>query len=127
MAVRRQATTRRAGMAIFAGLLPTTLAGSMERESRQVPEQSRPRASELWCTAGTAVVHRPFDACSHRSCRNRDQGCRALVLEGGISDNYTYYCLLASRVALQASGRGTTFLELSAIALGAHPLPIPPI
>ena len=49
------------------------------------------------------------------------------MLEGGISDNYTYYCLLASRVALQASGRGTTFLELSAIALGAHPLPIPPI
>lgn len=59
------------------------------------------------------------------SCTN--QGCRSLVpVSHYVSPDYVYYALVASRPVLQASGKGTTFMELSAGALGIHPLPFPP-
>ena len=59
------------------------------------------------------------------SCTN--QGCRALVPEGARAyTGYIYYTLLASRPILQAAGKGTTFLELSAELLGLHAVPFPP-
>ena len=59
------------------------------------------------------------------SCTN--QGCRALIPESArMCSDYTYYSLLASRQVLQAAGKGTTFLELSAGLLGLHMVPFPP-
>jgi len=59
------------------------------------------------------------------SCTN--QGCRALVptTRRTLAD-FVYYSLVASRPVLQASGKGTTFMELAAGALGAHAVPFPP-
>lgn len=59
------------------------------------------------------------------ACTN--QGCRALVplARSGVAD-LTYYSLVASRDVLRASGKGTTFKELAADALGLHPVPVPP-
>jgi type I restriction enzyme S subunit len=60
------------------------------------------------------------------SCTN--QGCRALVSdERRAIASFVYYALTASRSILQASGKGTTFMELAAGALGAHAIPLPPI
>lgn len=60
------------------------------------------------------------------SCTN--QGCRALVptMRHAQAD-FVYYSLVASRPVLQASGKGTTFMELAAGALGAHVVPFPPV
>ena len=59
------------------------------------------------------------------SCTN--QGCRTLIPEGARAyAGYIYYTLLASRPTLQAEGKGTTFLELSAELLGLHTVPFPP-
>lgn len=59
------------------------------------------------------------------SCTN--QGCRALVsVTGGAVPDFVYSALVASRPVLQASGKGTTFLELAAGALGIHAVPFPP-
>lgn len=60
------------------------------------------------------------------SCTN--QGCRALVGSSRTScSDYFYYVLVASKPVLQASGKGTTFLELSTSALASHGVPAPPI
>jgi type I restriction enzyme S subunit len=57
------------------------------------------------------------------SCTN--QGCRALIPRAGrVSADFTYYALKASRDLLQAAGKGTTFMELSAGALGMHVVPL---
>ena len=59
-------------------------------------------------------------------CTN--QGCRALVpFQKDIDSDYFYFTLLASKPVLQASGKGTTFLELSTTSLGQQPIPLPPI
>ena len=56
-----------------------------------------------------------------------NQGCRTLVPLGPTQSDFAYYALLASRDVLQAAGKGSTFMELSAFDLGAHRLPTPPI
>lgn len=62
---------------------------------------------------------------SLEACTN--QGCRALVPGGARANaDFLYYSLIASRVVLQAAGKGTTFMELSAGNLGLHALPFPP-
>ena len=59
------------------------------------------------------------------SCTN--QGCRALIPEAAVvCTDYIYYSLCASHRVLQAAGKGTTFLELSAGLLGLHSIPFPP-
>lgn len=59
------------------------------------------------------------------SCTN--QGCRTLVPEGNRAySDYLYYVLVASRPLLEAVGKGTTFMELSADLLGLHIVPFPP-
>ncbi|HSO81162.1 restriction endonuclease subunit S [Thiocapsa sp.] len=60
------------------------------------------------------------------SCTN--QGCRALVsVDRRVSSDYFYYSLTASRPVLQAAGKGTTFMELSAGLLGLHEVLFPPL
>lgn len=55
-----------------------------------------------------------------------NQGCRSLVSEDkNVSTDFFYYALVASRDVLQAVGKGTTFMELSAGALASHFVPIP--
>lgn len=62
---------------------------------------------------------------SRESCTN--QGCRTLVPKGSYTySDYLYYALLASRPLLEAAGKGTTFMELSADLLGSHIVPFPP-
>lgn len=62
---------------------------------------------------------------SRESCTN--QGCRTLVPKGSCTyPDYLYYALLASRPLLEAAGKGTTFMELSADLLGSHTVPFPP-
>lgn len=62
---------------------------------------------------------------SRKSCTN--QGCRTLVPKGsGAHPDYLYYVLLAFRPLLEAAGKGTTFMELSANLLGSHIAPFPP-
>lgn len=56
-----------------------------------------------------------------------NQGCRALT-PGPTSDaRYTAYSLVAARQELDAQGRGTTFMEVSASQFLAIPLPLPPL
>ncbi|MBX9810349.1 MAG: restriction endonuclease subunit S [Burkholderiales bacterium] len=58
------------------------------------------------------------------ACTN--QGCRALVqITKNALPEFVYYVLVASRPVLQATGKGTTFMELGAGALGSHPIPLP--
>ena len=62
---------------------------------------------------------------SRESCTN--QGCRTLVPKGSCAHpDYLYYVLLAFRPLLEAAGKGTTFMELSANLLGSHIVPFPP-
>ena len=56
-----------------------------------------------------------------------NQGCRTLVPLGPAQSEFAYYALLASRDVLQAAGKGSTFMELSASDLAAHRLPSPPV
>ncbi|MDX9708507.1 MAG: restriction endonuclease subunit S [Trichloromonas sp.] len=56
-------------------------------------------------------------------CTN--QGCKALVPQGGQNSRYCAYLLLVSTGELNILGRGTTFLELSGDALGKFPFPLP--
>jgi len=58
-------------------------------------------------------------------CTN--QGCRSLVPRGGRSGPYFLAQFVAARPELQATGRGTTFAELSATGLGAAALADPPL
>jgi type I restriction enzyme S subunit len=58
-------------------------------------------------------------------CTN--QGCKALVPQGGQNSRYCIYLLLVSTGELSILGRGTTFLELSGDALGKFPFPFPPL
>ncbi|MYK01753.1 MAG: hypothetical protein F4037_07375 [Gemmatimonadales bacterium] len=55
-----------------------------------------------------------------------NQGCRTLVPTAGVVSGFAYYSLLASREVLQATGKGSTFMELSATDLAQHWLPQPP-
>ena len=59
------------------------------------------------------------------ACTN--QGCRALVpvTPFAVTD-FVYYGLLAACLVLKASGKGTTFMELAAGALGTHAMAFPP-
>ena len=60
------------------------------------------------------------------ACTN--QGCRSLVPLGtGIATNFSYYVLFASKMILQAKGKGTTFTELSTGDLGSHVVPSLPL
>lgn len=54
-----------------------------------------------------------------------NQGCKALIPERGADTRYLAYCLVAARPALEAMGNGTTFTELSVMALSALRLPWP--
>ncbi|RUO77499.1 restriction endonuclease subunit S [Idiomarina seosinensis] len=56
-------------------------------------------------------------------CTN--QGCKALVPEGGHAV-YAYYFLSIATEQLNLRGRGTTFLELSTDELKSFPFPAPP-
>ncbi|MCY4516257.1 MAG: restriction endonuclease subunit S [Acidimicrobiaceae bacterium] len=55
-----------------------------------------------------------------------NQGCRTLVPMTETVSGFAYYSLIASRVVLQAAGKGSTFMELSAADLAQHRLPQPP-
>jgi restriction endonuclease S subunit len=56
-----------------------------------------------------------------------NQGCRMLVPENSsTSADFAYYAVIASKEILQNAGKGTTFLELSAGALGEHRFVFPP-
>lgn len=55
-----------------------------------------------------------------------NQGCRALTPNARSDARYTAYSLIAARGELDAQGRGTTFMEVSASQFLATPLPIPP-
>ena len=57
-------------------------------------------------------------------CTN--QGCRALVPCAGTETRFFAYALTAFTLELNLYGRGTTFSELSADALGAFPICVPP-
>jgi type I restriction enzyme, S subunit len=55
-----------------------------------------------------------------------NQGCRILATEGSrVSASFCFYVVIASNEVLKSVGKGTTFLELSGGALGAHWIPLP--
>ncbi|WP_326745321.1 restriction endonuclease subunit S [Streptomyces sp. NBC_01760] len=54
-----------------------------------------------------------------------NQGCKAIVPERPEDLRYLGHVLVAYRAALQAAGRGTTFLELSTTELAAFQIPWP--
>jgi type I restriction enzyme S subunit len=57
-------------------------------------------------------------------CTN--QGCKSLVPRNGMDVGYYAQLLSVSSTELNIRGKGTTFLELSADALGAFVVPLPP-
>jgi type I restriction enzyme S subunit len=57
-------------------------------------------------------------------CTN--QGCKSLIPKDGASPRYFAYVLSVAGEELNLRGRGTTFLELSADALGAFEIAVPP-
>ena len=54
-----------------------------------------------------------------------NQGCKSIVPQDADDLAYVAYCLVASRRALQALGRGTTFTELSTTELSNLSIPWP--
>lgn len=54
-----------------------------------------------------------------------NQGCKSIVPQDVDDLAYVAYCLVASRRALQALGRGTTFMELSTTELSNFSIPWP--
>lgn len=56
-----------------------------------------------------------------------NQGCRGLTPGSGSDGRYTAYSLIAARDELDAQGRGTTFMEVSASQFLAVQLPLPPL
>ena len=54
-----------------------------------------------------------------------NQGCRTLVPKGDIDSSYAYYSIGVSKPALQALGRGSTFMELNSTDLGTHRIALP--
>lgn len=54
-----------------------------------------------------------------------NQGCKSIVPQDVEDLAYVAYCLVASRRALQALGRGTTFMEISATQLSNFSIPWP--
>lgn len=54
-----------------------------------------------------------------------NQGCKSIVPQDSDDLAYVAYCLVASRRALQALGRGTTFMELSTTELSNFSIPWP--
>lgn len=54
-----------------------------------------------------------------------NQGCKSIVPQNADDLAYVAYCLVASRRALQALGRGTTFMELSTTELSNFLIPWP--
>lgn len=54
-----------------------------------------------------------------------NQGCKSIVPQDADDLAYVAYCLVASRRALQALGRGTTFMELSTRELSNFSIPWP--
>ena len=55
-----------------------------------------------------------------------NQGFKSLVLAPGISNEFVYYYLIASREYARKRASGTTFLELSGRAFGSLPIPLAP-
>ena len=79
-----------------------------------------PRGSVLLSTrAPVGHIGRP----SSRVAFN--QGCRALVPNGGFDARYLAYTLVAARSELDARALGTTFLELSGSSLASVDVPRP--
>lgn len=58
---------------------------------------------------------------SRRSAFN--QGCKAVVPSPAVDEKYLAYVLVAARPILEALGRGTTFMEISASDLGSLLVP----
>jgi Restriction endonuclease S subunits len=58
-------------------------------------------------------------------CTN--QGCKSLVLVNEVISEYIYSLLLISTSVLNSLGTGTTFMELSNVALKDFEIPIPPL
>lgn len=56
-----------------------------------------------------------------------NQGCRGIVPGAGLDTTFLYYFLVANKQRLDDLGSGTTFKELSASALKAFRLPLPPL
>lgn len=54
-----------------------------------------------------------------------NQGCKSIVPQDVEDLAYVAYCLVASRRALQALGRGTTFMEISTTQLSNFSIPWP--
>lgn len=54
-----------------------------------------------------------------------NQGCKCLKAKIPLNERYFYYCLSTQGAALNALGRGSTFMELSAESLGAFKVPVP--
>lgn len=63
-----------------------------------------------------------YVALTERACAF-NQGCKGLVPLPEVDARFLRYWLSAQRDDLQASGSGSTFLELSASALAAYPVP----
>lgn len=55
-----------------------------------------------------------------------NQGFKSLVPAPGISNEFVYYYLMASREYARKRASGTTFLELSGRAFGSLPIPLAP-
>lgn len=54
-----------------------------------------------------------------------NQGCFLLTKVDGVNERFYYYALIHLRPALEALGRGSTFMELSADDLRSLPMPFP--
>jgi type I restriction enzyme S subunit len=54
-----------------------------------------------------------------------NQGCFLLTSVDGVDERFYYYALIHLRPALEALGRGSTFMELSADDLRSVPIPFP--
>lgn len=54
-----------------------------------------------------------------------NQGCFLLTRVNGVDERFYYYALIHLRPALEALGRGSTFMELSADDLRSVPMPFP--
>lgn len=77
---------------------------------------------------GTVILssRAPIGAVAIAKCNlSTNQGCRSLVVGENLDSKYLYYILSVSSDQLNALGRGTTFLELSAGELGRFQIACP--
>lgn len=129
------ATPKGANDEIWHGSIPWITPSDYTCVDHYISEGSRRITKIGYESCGTILVPQGSIIVSNRApigkvvlsknplCTN--QGCKALVAKDKINANYVYWTLTSQDGALQSFGQGTTFLELSTLAMQQYPIAFP--